>query len=251
MLKRVLLREVFGEGTVARDGFGKWSFVGKGEVADGGFDGGGDAAAGGFAPAFNGVGLVVHLVHDVLEVEGGAGFVIETGDIVVTSGLVGEDEVSDDVGGRGGPGRGVEGFDGAGDIKLWEELVAHVFKVGLAGDEPAAPAFFHRAAMICDKVAGVGVNLAAGLGVDAANDVAGDTGGARGMVALQAIVMTLKAGLQLGLLFEDVEDCAQGGVGCGNFEVVCAFDPADVCVVVEVDSPGGRRKDERSLEAGF
>jgi len=148
LLEGVAFFEFSLEGGVARDGAGERTFVGEGEVADGSLDGVGDAATSGFAPTGFGVGLVVHFVHDALEVERGAGLIVQASKIIVTGGLMGQHEVGDDVGGLSGPGWGVEGLDRVGRFEGGEKLVAEVFEGDRTGDIPAAPTLFHGAALI-------------------------------------------------------------------------------------------------------
>ena len=97
LLEGMARLEVLREGAVSADGGRQRSFIGKGEVADGGLDGGVDAALGGFAPACFSIRLVVHLVHDALKVERGTAFIVETGNVIVASGLMGQNEVGDNV----------------------------------------------------------------------------------------------------------------------------------------------------------
>ena len=99
--------------------------------------------------------------------------------------------------------------------------------------------------MVRNVGAGVGVDLAAWLRVNATDNVPGDTGSTGGMMALQTIIVADKAGLGFGLLLQHVKDCAKRGVGRRNFEVVSTLHPANVSVVVEEDCARRRGEDER------
>jgi len=71
------------------------------------------------------------------------------------------------------------------------------------------------------------------------------------MMALETIVVALKAGARLGFLFEDVEDSSEGRVGGGDLQIVGTFDPADVSIVVKKDGAGGVGEDVWGLKGGL
>ena len=162
-------------------------------------------------------------------------------------GRVFEGEEGDDVAVGAEVGSGVEFGSEAGEvlcaflfqligvIAIADEGVAHV-ELGavFAGDVPAAPAFFHGAAVVGDEGAGLEDGHAGGLGIDGADDDAGDSEGAAGLVALEAGVAAVEAGFGDVFNVEGVEDDSLFGIEGGEFEDVSATDPTDGDFVVEV-----------------